>query len=48
VRGFERIADRFQRLDGRMHPQFMCMVGIQLTTMLTIMGALAAAFARTR
>jgi hypothetical protein len=26
----------------------MCMVGIQLTTMLTIMGALAAAFARTR
>ena len=31
-----------------MHPQFMCMVGIQLTTMLTIIGALAAAFARTR
>ncbi len=31
-----------------MHRQFMWMVGIQLTTMLTIIGALAAAFARTR
>jgi len=48
ARGFERIEDRFQRLDDRMHRQFMWMVGIQLTTMLTIMGALAAAFARTR
>ena len=38
----------FERAEDRMHRQFMWIVGIQLTTMITIIGVLAAAFARTR
>ena len=38
----------FERADDRMHRQFMWIVGIQLTTMITIIGVLAEAFARTR
>ena len=41
TRGFERVDDRFQR-------QFTWIVGIQVMTMLTVIGALAAALFRTR
>lgn len=47
ARGFERVDDRFQRLDDRMQRQFTWIVGIQLTTMVTVIGVLAAAFLRT-
>jgi hypothetical protein len=40
TRGFERLDDRMQR-------QLVWLVGMQLTTMLTVIGVLAAAFFRT-
>ena len=42
--GFARLDDRFQRLDDRMQRQFTWIVGIQLTMMCTVIGALAAFF----
>ena len=42
------MARGFERMEDRMHRQFMWIVGIQLTTMITIIGVLAAAFVRTR
>jgi hypothetical protein len=54
ARGFERTESRFERLESRvdriedrMHRQFTWIVGIQLTTMVTVIGVLAAAFLRT-
>ena len=47
AQGFERLDDRFQRLDDRMQRQFTWVVSIQLTTMVTVIGVLAAAFLRT-
>jgi hypothetical protein len=47
ARGFERVDDRLQRLDDRMQRQVTWIVGIQLTTMVTVIGVLAAAFLRT-
>jgi hypothetical protein len=47
ARGFERLDDRFDRLDDRMQRQFTWLVSIQLTTMVTVIGVLAAAFLRT-
>ena len=53
TRGFERTESRFERLESRvdlvedrMHRQFTWLVGIQLTTMLTVIGVLAAAYFR--
>ena len=46
VRGFERTESRFERVDDRMYRQFTWIVGIQLTTMLTVIGVLAAAYFR--
>jgi septal ring factor EnvC (AmiA/AmiB activator) len=37
----------FERLEDRMDRQFLWLVGIQLTTMLTVIGVLATAFFRT-
>jgi hypothetical protein len=47
AQGFEHLDDRFDRLDDRMQRQFTWIVGIQLTTMVTVIGVLAAAFLRT-
>jgi hypothetical protein len=47
ARGFERLDERFNRLDDRMQRQFTWLVSIQLTTMVTVIGVLAAAFLRT-
>jgi septal ring factor EnvC (AmiA/AmiB activator) len=47
ARGFERLDDGLHRLDDRMQRQFTWIVGIQLTTMLTVIGVLATAFFRT-
>jgi hypothetical protein len=52
--GFDRIDGRFAHFDARLlslehkvDRQFIWLVGIQLTTMLTVVGVLAAAFFRT-
>lgn len=42
----DEMTRRFERVDGRMDRQFTWLVGIQLTTMITVIGALATVLLR--